>query len=442
MQTCGPGSLAKSSNGRDNSMLPARPRPRAEWFLMPGGATEVTQFDQQTGGTPHEAQPPQAPPQQGPPMGWSPPPAPPANKNGRLVVILALVAIVSVAVTLVVVFSTLGGKSSDSPTPGVAAAVNPGPLPQKATPVANSVATPTVGNTVFVGPTPGYLEIAPNGAYGYIANRAANVLTVFDVARDTVTGTIPVRSGGPQFVAFSPDGNRAYVSIFNADRTVNEVGVLDTATGAFTAHIPVGVRPFALVVSPDGSKVYVPNHDSGGITVIDTASNTVTGSIQVAPNPHWLAMSKDGSRMYAANHESNLVTVIDTSNDAILATVPVGQSPHSIVAQPNKPVVYVVNYDSSSVSVIDTTTNTVTATVPTGSHPQDVSLSTDGKHAYLACVDENAIEVLDTATLKITAKIPVGQSPTSIAVSADGRHAFVTNLADGTVTTLNIAGTA
>src|SRR5437870_5413484 len=68
----GTGSLAKSANGRDNSMLPAQPRPRAERILMPGGATEVTHFDQQTGGSPHETPPQPAPPQQGPPMGWSP----------------------------------------------------------------------------------------------------------------------------------------------------------------------------------------------------------------------------------------------------------------------------------------------------------------------------------------------------------------------------------
>ncbi len=323
-----------------------------------------------------------------------------AGRNARLVILLGIAAVVAIAVAMVVVFSNVGGSASSSARPGVAKVINPGPLANTATPVGNSVATPTVGGTVFVGPTPGYLEIAPNGAYGYIANRAAGVLTVFDAVRNTVTGTIPVRDGGPQFVAFSPDGNRAYVSIFNNERTVNEVGVLDTDTGAFIARIPVGVRPFALVVSPDGRRLYVPNHDSGGITVIDTASNNV------------------------------------------LATVPVGKSPHSIVAHPSKPLVFVVNYDSSSVSVIDTTSNAVVATVPTGSHPQDVSLAADGKHAYVACVDQNAIQVLDTVTYQITATVPVGKSPTSVAISTDGRQAYVTNLADGTVTTLNIAGTA
>ena len=115
------------------------------------------------------------------------------------------------------------------------------------------------------------MEIAPNGRFAYIANRELGVLSIFDTTRNAVTGTIKVAEGGPQFVSFAPDGKRAYVSIFNNARTVNVVGVLDTATNTFIATIPVGVRPFALEVTPDGKKVYVPNHDSGSITVIDTA---------------------------------------------------------------------------------------------------------------------------------------------------------------------------
>jgi DNA-binding beta-propeller fold protein YncE len=50
--------------------------------------------------------------------------------------------------------------------------------------------------------------------------------------------------------------------------------------------------------------------------------------------------------------------------------------------------------------------------------------------------------VFDTTTLQITASVPTGRSPTSIGVAPDGRQAYVTNLADGTITVLNIAGTA
>ena len=183
------------------------------------------------------------------------------------------------------------------------------------------------------------MEIAPSGRFAYIANRELGVLSIFDTTRNAVTGTIKVAEGGPQFVSFAPDGKRAYVSIFNNARTVNVVGVLDTATNAFIATIPVGVRPFALDVTPDGKKVYVPNHDSGSITVIDTATNNVINTIKVAPNPHWVDVSADGKTLYAANHESNVVSMIDTTNDKVITTVPVGQvtaqhpaPPHEAVA--------------------------------------------------------------------------------------------------------------
>lgn len=361
-----------------------------------------------------------------------------------LVVGAVVVAVVAsaVALTAVLMLNSAGDEQPTVPGSGPAVAAKPAQIASGAGPVGNSVAKPTVGATVDVGPTPGYIEIAPNGKYALIANRAAGLLTEFDTTRNAVTGTIPVPEGGPQFVVFSPDGTRAYISLFNTERTVNLVGVLDTASRTFVATVPVGIRPFALDVTPDGKRVYVPNHDSGSITVIDTATNTVARTIEVAPNPHWVDVSDDGSRVYAANHESGVVTVIETATDEVITTVPVGISPHSIVRHSTKPVVFNVNYDSNTMSVIDAVTNTVLATVDTGTHPQDLSLSADGKHGYLATVDDNAIQVFDTSTLKITASVPVGRSPTSITVAPDGRQAYVTNLADGTVTVINIAGTA
>ncbi|MCO1659821.1 serine/threonine-protein kinase [Pseudonocardia humida] len=400
-------------------------------------------------------------PAAGPPPGPPPVPPPggpdfarrPRRPATRLVLLALLLVILSAAATALVIGPWRGGGEPSEPLDPQQAApaqappvpVAPAaPLPTEAAPapVGNSSASPTVGPTVPVGPTPGYMEIAPNGRYAYIANRGAGVLTVFDTTINSVTGAIPVPEGGPQFVAFSPDGTRAYVSIFNNDRTVNEVGVLDTATSTFVARVPTGVRPFALDVTPDGRTVYVPNHDSGSITVIDTASNAVTATVEVAPNPHWVDVSEDGTRLYAANHESNVVTILDTATNTPITTVPVGLSPHSILAHPSEPLLFNVNYDSSSMSVTDLNSNAVIATVPTAPHPQDVSMAPDGRHGYLATVDDNAIQVFDATTFAITARVPTGRSPTSIAVAPNGRQAYVTNLDDGTVTVLNIAGTA
>jgi YVTN family beta-propeller protein len=390
---------------------------------------------------------PAGPPPYGPP---DPPPAGRPSSRRKLVVLLAvIVLLVAAAAGGAVWLLSRGSTSTSTPeagvpsaTPGVPTGNGPAIIESPVAPLARSIDTPTVGPTVQANATPGYMEIAPNGKYAYIANREAGVLSVFDTTRNTVTGTIKVPQGGPQFIAFAPDGKTAYVSIFNNQRTVNLVGVLDTATSTFTKMVPVGIRPFALDVTPDGKRVYVPNHDSGSITVIDTATDDVVDTIKVAPNPHWVDISTDGKTLYAANHESNAVSIIDTGTDKVLTTIPVGQSPHSILRHPTKPLLFNVNYDSSSMTVIDTNTNKVIQTIPTGSHPQDISLSSDGEHLYIAAVDDNAIQVFSMKTMSIVSRIPVGRSPTSVAVGRDGRQAYVTNLADGTVTVLNLAGTA
>jgi serine/threonine-protein kinase len=49
----------------------------------------------------------------------------------------------------------------------------PAATPPAASAVAASAAVPTVAATVPVGAAPGYMEIAPNGPYAYIASRAS-----------------------------------------------------------------------------------------------------------------------------------------------------------------------------------------------------------------------------------------------------------------------------
>ena len=90
------------------------------------------------------------------------------------------------------------------------------------------------------------------------------MLTVVDTTTRAVRGTIPIDDGPPQYLAFSLDGTRAYVSVFSEqsnaqNHSVNRVVVVDTRRGRVVASIPVGTRPSALAVTPDatGSEVCV-----------------------------------------------------------------------------------------------------------------------------------------------------------------------------------------
>jgi len=307
--------------------------------------------------------------------------------------------------------------------------------------VAVSLAVPTLGPAVAVAPTPGYIEVAPNGRFAYIAHRNEGVLTVMDTTTNSITSTIPIPQGPPQFVAFSPDSRRAYVSIFNDEYTTNLLAVVDTETNEVIGEpMEVGARPFALATAPDGRLLYVPSHNSGRIDIFDTTDLTKEiVQVPVKPNPHWVAFGLDGRFAYTANHESNLLTVLDVRDgNRIVAEIPVGTSPHSVAASPDGSRVSVVCFTSNDVYVIDTATNKVVQTVPVGLAPQDIAYAPDGRYFYTADVESDTISVVSTDTYQRTAYPSPGDGPTSIAVLPNGLQAYVTNLNSQTVRIMDI----
>jgi serine/threonine-protein kinase len=387
---------------------------------------------------------PGGPPPSLPPFDRVDQPAPPPARRQRRTLLAAVgvlvVALAALAVILIQPFGSPSGGGQGTASPTIVALPSGNSQPDAApAQVAASIAVPTVGDSIPVGPTPGYLEIAPNGRFAYIASREAGVITVLDTTINKVTATIPVPQGPPQFVAFSPKGDRAYVSVFNKDLTINLVVFVDTATNTVLKVVPVGRKPYASATTPDGKLLYVPSHDEGLLDVLDTDTGDLVTKIPVARNPHWVAFSKDGKFIYTANHESGVVTVLNAADNSIVKEIKVGVSPHSTTVSPDGSRVSVVNYDSNEVSVIDTATNDVVATIPVGLKPQDIAYAPDGRYFYTANVDADTVSVISAETNTVTATINTGDGPTSISVMPNGKRAYVTNLNEGTVRILDIS---
>ena len=126
--------------------------------------------------------------------------------------------------------------------------------------------------TVTVDSFPKNVFLTPDGAQLWVGFYQSPSLYVIDTLSMTVSGTVSVPGTADNGIAFTPDGKRAYVAIEGGS-----VSVFDTATLTQIASIPVSDQPSGVVVSKDGSRVYVDSNASNNpmFSVIDVASNTV-----------------------------------------------------------------------------------------------------------------------------------------------------------------------
>ncbi|HSE16176.1 MAG TPA: beta-propeller fold lactonase family protein [Pyrinomonadaceae bacterium] len=104
--------------------------------------------------------------------------------------------------------------------------------------------TVTAAKPVVLGP--GRIDITPDGAFAYVANSFFNLVSMIDIATNTVIATVAVVT--PVGIASTPNGAFVYVT----NRDSNTVSVIDTTTNIVVAIIRVGDSPFAIAFPTRG----------------------------------------------------------------------------------------------------------------------------------------------------------------------------------------------
>ena len=285
------------------------------------------------------------------------------------------------------------------------------------------------------------------GTKAFVANKLDKSVSVVDTNTGALLATIKV-AGSPTAVAVSPVADRAYVamsgtnSVAVIDTVAHKVIDINTATSTVD-NIKVGVGPSAIVVSPDGKRVYVSNGSSNTASAIDTATNKEVAKVTVGSSPTGMAVSPDNSRLYALSSSADTLTVVNTVTGAKIGSVNVGDSPRGIVLSANGQRAYVTNYNTDQVAVVNTTgTNPVViARITVGDKPDGIAMSSDGRLVYVAN-GPDTVSLINTATNTLTGSaVVIDTTPAtathSIAFTADGK-AYVTDYADDVVRVVSL----
>jgi YVTN family beta-propeller protein len=103
-------------------------------------------------------------------------------------------------------------------------------------------------------------------------------------------------------------------------------------TGAISLGKPGVIKPMAVLLSPDATKLFVSTGRGHEVFTIDTATDKIAGSVEVGPRPWGIALSPDGKTLYSANGPSNDISVVDVATKVVTRKIKAGGSPWGVIA--------------------------------------------------------------------------------------------------------------
>lgn len=268
----------------------------------------------------------------------------------------------------------------------------------------------------------------------------------------------------------------------NADHT-GDVSVVDLLSDTDIADVKAGYDPQALVVSPDGSNVYVANagnsYGAASLEVISTANigteqnPTATavagaGPFETGATLDAAALSPSGDQLLLADYHNGVVYDVDLrTTPATTSTITVGAQPVAIAMNPSGTYAYVANKGGASISVLETSSQDqpyqLYQTQSSGlslAAPQGAAFSANGRRLYVSDTTGStgylrsySVNPSSGAIVSLLSSKQLGSAaPGDVAVSPQGNNIYValtnegaTNVLDGAtlaVTSVTDSGTA
>ena len=276
----------------------------------------------------------------------------------------------------------------------------------------------------------------------YVAG-AARGISIIDIAQRRVTGTISV-AGNPHTVLLSLDGSALYVT----RPTPGQVAVIGAKSGKTLCTVSLPGQPSLLALSLDSTVLYAAGQGDTNVRALDPQTCAVKRTFETLEPVYGLAVTASTAANATPSTPNQLwitgttsLTIFD-ANGQLLGSVPIGGGPQNI-SIPGGFTAYVTTRQGTVVAV-DLNSRQVIRTLLSGGQfgPMDYDANTG--EVYVPDRQHNQLDVLapvvadTTVTQQEPARIiRLSSSPQSVAITSDGQLGFVA-LSNGQVLMLDV----
>jgi len=201
--------------------------------------------------------------------------------------------------------------------------------------------------------------------------------------------------------------------------------------GARPTHFRAG-----LALDSGRDVLYSLDVDAGMILALNPANQKELRSAPAGTRPYDVVLTRSGTRIYVSDWAGRNVRALDPVSLQTVAKFTVGEHPNQMAVHPNDDRLFVACASSDRVDVIDTRRGIVTEMIhtalfpraPEGSTPDALAIAPDGRTLFVADADNNCVAVFDISEpsrSQVKGFIPTGWYPTAVAVTPDGKQLLV-----------------
>ena len=225
----------------------------------------------------------------------------------------------------------------------------------------------------------------------HIAHLGSDLMTVFDVSKQTVIGDVKdlKRVHG---VLAAPALHRVYASATGT----NELAVIGDQSLSIIARVPAGDYPDGLAYATKANKIYVSDLHGKSDTVIDAKTNQRVTTIALGGGAGNSQYDSGADRIFVTVDGREELAEIDPNTDHVVARYALTgcKGSHGLLIDSEHRLAFAACEDNSKLVVFDLQTKKATATLSVGADP-DVLAFDPGLHRLYVSAESGVISIFD-----------------------------------------------
>jgi YVTN family beta-propeller protein len=220
----------------------------------------------------------------------------------------------------------------------------------------------------------------------YIAHLGSDLMTVFDVNKQTIVGDVKDLRHVHGVLAV-PELHRVYASATGT----NELAVVDDQNLTIVARVPAGDYPDGIAYAAKENKIYVSDLHGKTDTVIDAKTNQRITTIELGGGA--------GNSQYDATSDRIFVTVdgreelaeIDPTTDQVVGRYPLTgcKGSHGLLIDSENHLAFAACEENAKLVVFDLQSKKATATLPVGTDPDVLAFDINLHRLYVSAESGN-----------------------------------------------------